>query len=166
MSTTNTIEQNLQRIADAQERTATALEALLAHLGSSTSFAGTAIAGTVEETVDNSAAEAKAAEEAAAAKKKADAAAAKKKADAKKAEEEAAAAAAAAAEEVDPLGDAGGETEKEYALDDVRKALMDYRAIEGAPAMMEILKTHGKAEALSSVKPENFAAIMKAVNVS
>lgn len=159
------IEENIARLADAQERTATALEAILAHLGSGVAVqtGGTTIAPADTSGDDD----AKAAEEAEA-KKKAAAAAAKKKAEAeaaakKKAEEEAAAAAAA---EVDPLGgDAPAEEEKKYTIDDVRKALQEYRAIEGAPAMMEVLKTAGKAESLNAVKPENFAAIMAAVNV-
>lgn len=165
------IEENIARLAEAQERTATALEAILAHLGGAGEqglgglLAKHAAAGDIIPD-DQAAAEAKAAEEAEA-KKKAAAAAAKKKAEAeaaakKKAEEEAAAAKAA---EVDPLADPPAAEEKPITIDDVRKALMDYRAIEGAPAMMEILKTHGKADSLGAVKPENFAAIMTAVNV-
>lgn len=156
------IEENLKRLADSQERTATALEAILAILGNG-SLPLTLPVTDVDTPDDQAIADAKAAEEAEA-KKKAAAAAAKKKAEAeaaaaakKKAEEEAAAAAAA----IDPLDDAPAD----YTLEDVRKALQEYRAIEGAPAMMEILKTVGKAESLNAVKPENFAAIMAAVNV-
>lgn len=162
------IEENIARLAEAQERTATALEAILAHLGSSTSLTlATGVVGAdvveVDTPDDQAIAEAKAAEEAA--KKKAAEEAAKKKAVAEaKAKKEAEEKAAAAAE-VDPLDDAGAVEEKAYTLDDVRKALMEYRAIEGAPAMMEVLKTHGGAESLSAVKPANYAAIMKAVNV-
>lgn len=164
------IEENIARLAEAQERTATALEAILAHLGGGVELglggllAKHAAAGDIVPD-DQAVSDAKAAEEAEAKKKAA--AAAKKKAEAeaaakKRAEEEEAAAAAAAA---DPLADAPAEEEKKLTLDDVRSALQAYRSIEGAPAMMEVLKTHGKADALSAVKPENFAAIMAAINI-
>ncbi len=53
-----------------------------------------------------------------------------------------------------------------YTLDEVRAALKEYRAIEGAPAMLEVLKVHGGKEALTEVDPKDFAAIMTAVGAA
>lgn len=61
---------------------------------------------------------------------------------------------------------AAADAGKAYTLDQVRNALKEYRAIEGAPAMLEVLKTHGGAASLTEVKPENYAAIMAAVSAT
>ncbi len=53
-----------------------------------------------------------------------------------------------------------------YTIDEVRAALKEYRAIEGAPAMLEVLKTHGGKEALTEVDPKHFPAIMEAVGAA
>lgn len=53
-----------------------------------------------------------------------------------------------------------------YTIDEVRAALKEYRAIEGAPAMLEVLKTHGGKEALTEVDPSAFPAIMEAVGAA
>lgn len=46
----------------------------------------------------------------------------------------------------------------------VRAALKEYRAIEGAPAMLEILKVHGGGvQELTAVKEVFYPAIMKAI---
>lgn len=110
-----TIEQNLERIADALEK--------IAAQGGSISVVHNAVSETkVDVKADKPAADAKKAAEAKAA------------ADAKKAATEKAAAAA--------LDDKPKSTKTK---DDVRKALQAYREIEGTPAMLEVLKKHGAA---------------------
>lgn len=61
--------------------------------------------------------------------------------------------------EVDPLEETDA---KPPTVDEVRAALKAYRDIEGAAAMMDILKQHG-AETLTALKPENYAAVIAAV---
>lgn len=139
-----TIEQNLERIA-------TALETI-AKNGGSLSVVHQQVGEVSETKVDVKAGDDAAAKKAAADKKAADAAAAKKKADedaaAKKAADEAAAKAA---------------TEGGASIDDVRAALKAYREIEGAAAMLDVLKEFG-AENLQALKPENFAAVIAKVS--
>ncbi len=151
----HTIEQNLERIADA-------LEKIAANGGS--------LATTVVNTVTQAADDGKAAEAAAAAKKAADEKAAKEKAAkdaaAKKAAEEKAAADAKAAEEAAAAaalgGDAGGDKPK-HTKDDVRKALQAYREIEGTPAMLEILKKAG-ATTLNDLAEDKYDEVVAAVS--
>lgn len=128
-----TIEQNLERIA-------TALETI-AKNGGSLSVVHNQVGEVSETKVDVKAGE-DAAAKAAADKKAAEEAAAKKAADA---------AAASAA-----TGD--GKT-----IDDVRAALKAYREIEGAAAMLDVLKEFG-AENLQALKPEHFAAVIAKVS--
>lgn len=59
--------------------------------------------------------------------------------------------------ETDPLEEGG------FTIDQVRAALKEYRAIEGAAAMVEVLKTHGGSDKLTNIDPSNYAAIMEAV---
>ena len=56
--------------------------------------------------------------------------------------------------------------EPQYTLDEVRAALKEYRSIEGAPAMLEVLKTHGHNESLPEVDPKYYPAIMEAVGAA
>lgn len=66
--------------------------------------------------------------------------------------------------EPDPLDDPASETPAEkFTIDQVRAALKAYRDIEGAAAMMDVLKTHGGVEALSGLKEDKYAAVMAAV---
>lgn len=67
------------------------------------------------------------------------------------------------ASEPEPPAEPEGPT---YTIDEVRAALKEYRAIEGAPAMLEVLKTHGGKEALTEVDPSAFPAIMEAVGAA
>lgn len=53
-----------------------------------------------------------------------------------------------------------------YTIDQVRAALKEYRAVEGAPAMLEVLKTHGGADELTKVAPEKFHDLMVAVGAA
>jgi len=143
-----TIEQNLERIA-------TALETI-AKNGGSLSVVHNQVGEVSETKVDVKAGE-DAAAKAAADKKAAEAAAAKKAAADKKAAEEAAAKKAAdAAAASAATGD--GKT-----IDDVRAALKAYREIEGAAAMLDVLKEFG-AENLQALKPEHFAAVIAKVS--
>lgn len=64
----------------------------------------------------------------------------------------------------DPVAE--DEPASEYTIDQVRAALKEYRGIEGATAMLEIIKTHGGAEQLTSVDPSKFGAIMEAINAA
>lgn len=138
-----TIEQNLERIA-------TALETI-AKNGGSLSVVHQQVGEVSETKVDVKAGDDAAAKKAAADKKAAEAAA-KKKADeeaaAKKAADEAAAKAA--------TGDGPS-------IDDVRAALKAYREIEGAAAMLDVLKQFG-AENLQALKPEHFADVIAKVS--
>lgn len=52
--------------------------------------------------------------------------------------------------------------EPKFTEDDVRKALKNYRDINGADAVMAILKEHG-ASGMGSLKPEHYASVMKLV---
>ena len=146
------IEDALANMVAAQTRTANALEDILAVLKAG----GTA---TVSDAAKQEAADAIDAKVAAAKKTTADAAA-QKKADeaaaAKKAEEE-----AAKQDEVDPLDEAEEKAE-EFTEDQVRKALKDYRDINGADAVMAILGKHG-AKGMGTLKVEDYAAVMKEV---
>lgn len=148
-----TIEQNLERIADALEKIAAQ---------------GGSLATTVNNVVTQ-AADGKAAAEAAAAKKAADEKAAKdkaaKEAAAKKAAEEKAAADAKAAEEAAAAAALGGEEKPAptKTKDDVRKALQAYREIEGTPAMLEVLKKHGAAT-LNGLAEDQYDAVVAAVS--
>ena len=148
-----TIEQNLERIADA-------LEKIAAQGGSLATVVNTVVQAEPAKTEDDGAAKAAAAK-AAADKKAADekaasakAAADKKAADEKKASEEAAAAAA-----LDEKPKASGGKTK----DDVRKALQAYREIEGTPAMLEVLKKHGAAN-LNELAEDQYDAVVAAVS--
>lgn len=53
--------------------------------------------------------------------------------------------------------------ESAFSLDEVRAALKEYRAIEGSPAMLEVLKTHGGKESLPDIDASCYAAIMEAI---
>lgn len=143
----HTIEQNLERIANA-------LEAIAANGGGlSVTNVVTTAAGD-----DGAAEKAAAAAKAAADKKAKDEAAAKAKAEAaakEKAEKEAAEKAAAEAAVSKP---ADGPS-----IDDVRLALKAYREIEGAAAMLDVLKSFG-AENLQALKPEHFADVIAKVS--
>jgi hypothetical protein len=66
---------------------------------------------------------------------------------------------APAAVEVDPLAEPAGEPPT---IDEVRAALKAYRDVEGAAAMMEVLKNHGAAN-LQDLKVDQYAAIIAAV---
>lgn len=149
-----TIEQNLERIADALEKIAAQ---------------GGSLATTVNNVVTQAADDGKAAAEAAAAKKAADEKAAKdkaaKEAAAKKAAEEKAAADAKAAEEAAAAAALGGEEKPAptKTKDDVRKALQAYREIEGTPAMLEVLKKHGAAT-LNGLAEDQYDAVVAAVS--
>ena len=138
-----TIEQNLERTADA-------LEKIAAQGGS---------LATAVNTEDDGAAKAAAAK-AAADKKAADekAAAAKVAADKKAADEKAAADKKAAAAALEDKPKSSGKTK-----DDVRKALQAYREIEGTPAMLEILKKHGAAN-LNELAEDQYDAVVMAVS--
>lgn len=149
-----TIEQNLERIADALEK--------IAAQGGSISVVHNAV-GAVSETkvdvkadkpADDSAKKAAEAKAAADAKKAADAKAA---ADAKKAADEKAAADAAAAAALDD------KPKSTKTKDDVRKALQAYREIEGTPAMLEVLKKHGAAN-LNELAEDQYDAVVAAVS--
>jgi len=153
-----TIEQNLERIADALEKIAT-------QGGSLATVVNTVVQAEPAKTEDDGAAKAAAAK-AAADKKAADekAASAKAAADKKAADEKAAAekkaaeeAAAAAALDEKPKA-SGGKTK-----DDVRKALQAYREIEGTPAMLEVLKKHGAAN-LNELAEDQYDAVVAAVS--
>lgn len=69
-----------------------------------------------------------------------------------------------AEEQEDDLGldDEPEEKAETYTVDDVRKALKNYRDINGGPATMQVLKDHG-ASGMGDLKPEKFASVMKAV---
>ena len=137
-----TIEQNLERIADA-------LEKIAAQGGSLATVVNTEDDGAAKAAADKKAAD----EKAAAAKAAADKKAADEKAAADK---KAAEAAAAAALEDKPKS--SGKTK-----DDVRKALQAYREIEGTPAMLEILKKHGAAN-LNELAEDQYDAVVAAVS--
>lgn len=64
-------------------------------------------------------------------------------------------------EESDPL-DEGEEKAEVFTEDQVRKALKDYRDINGTDATMVILAKYG-AKGMGSLKPEDYAAVMEAV---
>lgn len=135
------IEDTLAAILAAQERTATAMEALLAFTQGQTalSFPGsTGEAPPAEEKKPTT-----------------------RKAPAKKEEEPAP---PPAAEEPDPLDDADplDEAEETFTEDQVRAALKDYRDINGGDAVMAILEKHG-AKGMGSLKKEHYAAVMKEV---
>ena len=148
-----TIEQNLERIADALEK--------IAAQGGSISVVHNAVGAVSETKVDVKAdkpaddSAKKAAEAKAAADKKA-AADAKAAADKKAADDKAAADAAAAA----ALDDKPKSTKSK---DDVRKALQAYREIEGTPAMLEVLKKHGAAN-LNELAEDQYDAVVAAVS--
>lgn len=56
------------------------------------------------------------------------------------------------------------EPASEYTLEQVRAALKEYRAIEGAAAMLEVLKTHGGgATELPGLDEKFYAPIMEAI---
>ena len=129
------IEDALANMVAAQTRTANALEDILAVLKAG----GTA---TVSDAAKQEAADAIDAKVAAAKKTTADAAA-QKKAD------------EAAADEAE-------EKAEEFTEDQVRKALKDYRDINGADAVMAILGKHG-AKGMGTLKVEDYAAVMKEV---
>jgi predicted lipid-binding transport protein (Tim44 family) len=65
-------------------------------------------------------------------------------------------------DEVDPLGEDPVD-EKTYTEDEVRTALKAYREVEGSAAMMEILRTHGDADSMATLKPAKYAAVMAAI---
>jgi hypothetical protein len=48
-------------------------------------------------------------------------------------------------------------------LEEVRTALKEYRAIEGATAMLSVLKKHGEVDELSKLDPSKYAAVLAAV---
>lgn len=151
-----TIEQNLERIADA-------LEKIAAQGGSLATVVNTMVSAEPTKTEDDGAAKAAAAKatadkKAAAAKAAADKKAADEKAaaDKKAADEAADEAAAAAALEDKPKS--SGKTK-----DDVRKVLQAYREIEGTPAMLEILKKHGVAT-LNELAEDQYDAVVAAVS--
>lgn len=136
----HTIEQNLERIADA-------LEKIAAGGGSLTS-----VTNVVAAADDGKAA----ADKAKADKAKADKAAADKKA----ADD---AAAAKAAEEAAAAAALGGGDKPKHTKDDVRKALQAYREIEGTPAMLEILKKAG-ATTLNDLAEDKYDEVVAAVS--
>ena len=141
----HTIEQNLERIADA-------LEKIAAGGGSLTS-----VTNVVAAADDGKAA----ADKAKADKAKADKAAADKAAADKKAADEAAA--AKEAEEKAAADALGGGDKPKHTKDDVRKALQAYREIEGTPAMLEILKKAG-ATTLNDLAEDKYDEVVAAVS--
>lgn len=52
--------------------------------------------------------------------------------------------------------------EPSFTEDEVRKALKNFRDINGSDAVMKVLKDHG-ASGMGSLKPEQYASVMKAV---
>lgn len=151
-----TIEQNLERIADALEKIAAQGGSLATTVTNVVTQAAPADDG--KAAADKAAADKAAADKKAADKKAADEKAAKEKADKEAAEKAAAEEAAAAA----ALG--GDEKPKSTKTkDDVRKALQAYREIEGTPAMLEILKKHG-ASTLNDLAEDQYDAVVAAVS--
>lgn len=154
-----TIEQNLERIANA-------LEKIAAQGGSLASSVVSVVTAPAEDKADDkAAAEAAAAKKAAADEKAAKDKAAKEAAAAKKAAEEAAAAKKAAEEEAAAAAALGGDDKPKSTAtkDDVRKALQAYREIEGTPAMLEILKKHGTST-LNDLAEDQYDAVLAAVS--
>ncbi|UUV44833.1 hypothetical protein RCRUDOLPH_66 [Rhodobacter phage RcRudolph] len=152
-----TIEQNLERIADA-------LEKIAANGGGG--FIANVVNTTAASEPDTSAADKAAADKAAADKAAADKKAADAKAAAaKKAAEEKAAADAKAAEEAAAAAALGGDAgdKPKHSKDDVRKALQAYREIEGTPAMLEILKKAG-ATTLNDLAEDKYDEVVAAVS--
>ena len=155
-----TIEQNLERIANALEKIAAQGSSLASNVVSvvtspaddkaEAEAAAAAEAAAKKAAADEKAAKDKAAKEAAAAKKAAEEAAAAKKA----AEEEAAAAAALGSDD---------KPKSTATKDDVRKALQAYREIEGTPAMLEILKKHGSTT-LNDLAEDQYDAVLASVS--
>lgn len=152
------IEEALTRMAEAQERTATALEAVLAILGAFPS--GGVVRAAEDKPADKPAStgsrrQAKNVE-------REDKPADPPPADDKPADPP--------AQEVDPLDDDLGlddpkdEEEEKFTEDQVRVALKNYRAINGSDATMAALKDHGGgATGMGSLKPEFYASVMKVV---
>lgn len=131
------IEQIMTRQAEATERVAAALEAMLKQLGASPAQAAATAAAAVEKQ---------------AAKK------AEKPAPEPTPEPE-----PEPEPEVDPLDEGEPAVEEEtFTEDQVRQACKDYREINGSDAIMAILKKHG-ASGLGSLKPEHYASVMKEV---
>ena len=130
-----TIEQNLERIADALEK--------IAAQGGSISVVHNAVGAVSETKVDVKA------------DKPADDSA--KKAEAKKAANAKATADAAAAAALDD------KPKSTKTKDDVRKALQAYREIEGTPAMLEVLKKAGAAN-LNELTEDKYDEVIAAVS--
>lgn len=138
------IEENLARLADAQERTATAIEAVLAILASApTGGVVVAKAPTTRKAPPKATDTPPPAEE-----QQPDPEPEKDPLD-----------------EGDPLDDAPAEPEvKKWTEDEVRAALKSYREINGGDAVMTVLEEHGGgAKGMGSLKPEFYAAVMKEV---
>lgn len=134
-------------IEDTLERIATALETIAKNGGSlsvSHEQVGEVSATQVEVKADKPADDA-------AAKKRADAADKKAAAEKKAADDAAAAAKAAEA------------SKSSFTQDDIRNALKAYRDIEGAAAMLEVLKANG-ADSLAALSPSKYEDVMKAVS--
>lgn len=151
-----TIEQNLERIANALEKIASQGGSLASSVVSAvtapaedTKALEAAAAAAAEATAKKAAADEKAAKD-----KAAKEAAAKKAAEAKAAEEEAAAAAALGSDD---------KPKSVASKDDVRKALQAYREIEGTPAMLEILKKHGSTT-LNDLAEDQYDAVLASVS--
>lgn len=152
-----TIEQNLERIANA-------LEKIAAQGGSLASSVVSVVTAPAEDKADDkAAAEAAAAKKAAADEKAAKDKAAKEAAAAKKVAEAAAAHEAEEAAAAAALGDEDSKLKSKASKDDVRKALQAYREIEGTPAMLEILKKHGSTT-LNDLAEDQYDAVLASVS--
>jgi len=161
------IEKTFERIAEAQERTATAMEAVLKLLSAD----GFQVGGSVQVTGEVTPASEQVIDQAPPTEEKAPT---KPRKPATKPPVEEKPADPPAEEqkseepETDPLAD---EPEADPLADDappptkdeLRTALRKYQQIEGTAAMLEVLKTHGRAAALNDVKEADYAAVMAAV---
>jgi len=144
------IEETLTRLADAQERTATALEGVLAAL-----LAGAATSVTVTPTVTI---------EGEASEKPASRGSTRQRNNVER--EDKPAPQPEPEPEPDPLDDPldapAKEPEEKFSEEDVRKALKSWRDINGSDALTALLKRYG-ASGMASLKPADYPAIMKEV---
>ncbi len=67
--------------------------------------------------------------------------------------------------EVDPLDEAPTKPAKKLTQDDIRARLKDYRAANGAPAMMDILARVGGVSSLAELPADKYDAVYEAAAV-
>lgn len=63
-------------------------------------------------------------------------------------------------------GDDFGDPEPEVTRDQVQSALRSYATVASKADAMAVLKKHGKVDALSKLKEESFAVVIKAANLA